>query len=73
MGIEINLIFVRGVEIDLVFVCGPKMTCFEYGDRLTWFLCGWSKMTWSLCAVCGRQGTFGVHPLVSYGDMDLGV
>ena len=28
MGIEIDLIVVRGVDIDLVFVCGPKMTCF---------------------------------------------
>ena len=30
-------------------------------------------MTWFLCAVCGRQGTSGVHLRVSYGDMDLGV
>ena len=26
--------------------CGPKLTCFECDDRLTWFLCGWwSKLT----------------------------
>ena len=34
------------VDIDLVFVYGLKMTCFECGDRLTWFLCGWTKWTW---------------------------
>ena len=25
IGIEINLVVVRGVEIDLVFVCGPEI------------------------------------------------
>ena len=34
------------VKIDLVFVCGPKITCFKCGDRLSWFLCGWSKLNW---------------------------
>ena len=37
MGIEIDLIFVREGELVLFSVCGPKMTCFEYRDRLTWF------------------------------------
>ena len=54
MGIEIDLVSVPEVEIDYVFVCGTKMTCLWYGDRLTWFLCGWSKMTCFLCAV--RKG-----------------
>ena len=36
------------MEIDLFLVCGPKMTCFYCGDRLIWFLCGWSKLTWFL-------------------------
>ena len=25
--------------------CGPKATCFKCHDRLTSFLCGWSKFT----------------------------
>ena len=31
-------------------VRGPKLTCFECDDRLTWFLCGWwlSKLNWFL-------------------------
>ena len=29
------------------------MTCFYRGDRLTCFLCGWSKRTWFLYA--GRK------------------
>ena len=46
--IEIGLVFRVGIEIELVFVCGAKMTCFKCGDLLTWFLCGWSKLTWFL-------------------------
>ena len=33
----------RGVDIDLFSVCGPKMTCFKYRDRLTWFCVGGRK------------------------------
>ena len=53
--VKIDLVLVCGsklpgfnvwIEIDLVFVCGPKMTRFPCGDRLTWFLYGWSKLTW---------------------------
>ena len=31
MGVEIDLVFVRGVEVDLVLVCVPKKTCFCVG------------------------------------------
>ena len=30
-------------------------------------------MSWFFCSVCGREGISGVHPRVSYGDMDLGL
>ena len=33
------------IEIDMVLVWAQQMTCFQCGDRLTWFLCGWSKLT----------------------------
>ena len=45
LWIQIDLVFIVGIEIDLVCVCGPKMTSFWCGDRLTYFLCGWSKLT----------------------------
>ena len=52
-GIEICLVlvwvskltcFCEG-QFDFAFVCGPKATCFKCHDRLTSFLCGWSKFT----------------------------
>ena len=43
VGTEIDLVFARGVDIDLFFVCGPKITCFEYRDRLTCFCVGGRK------------------------------
>ena len=55
----VGLIFEWGIKFDLVlcrnrnwlgFVCGAKMTCFLCADRLTWFLWGWSKLTWCWCA-----------------------
>ena len=59
LWIEIILVFSLGIEIDSVSVRGPKMTCFWCGDRLTSFLCGWSKLTWFLHA--GRKSLgFGV-------------
>ena len=42
-----------GIVIDMFLLCGPKLNCFQCGDRLTWFLCGWSKLPWVLCA--GRK------------------
>ena len=51
--------FQCGGEIDLVFVCGANMTCFQCEDRLTWFLCRWSKLTFFVGAendmvLCGH-------------------
>ena len=40
---KLTCFLVGGVEI--VTVSGPKLACFYCGDRLTWFLCGWSKLT----------------------------
>ena len=33
------------IDIDLGFVCGLKTARFSCGDRLTMFLCWWSKLT----------------------------
>ena len=36
--------FSAGIAVDFVVLCGPKMACICTGDRLTLFLCGWSKL-----------------------------
>ena len=45
--------FLCGVKKKSVFVCGPEVTCFYRGDRLTWFSFGLSTRTWFLYA--GRK------------------
>ena len=53
-GIEFNFVLVLGS--NYLFLCagsklvayGPKLTCFWCVDRLTCFLCRWSKLTWFL-------------------------
>ena len=47
------------IENDLVFVCGAKMTCFQCEDRLTWFWCGWSKLTF--CVLAENNSVLGGH------------
>ena len=44
--------FVQASNVT-VFVYGPKTLYYMCGDRLTWFLSGWPKWTWFLCA--GRK------------------
>ena len=39
-------------------VCRPKITCFYYDCRLTWFLCGWSKLTCFLVLCLGIRVDF---------------
>ena len=46
VGIEIDVFLCGGGETYSVFVCAANMTCFKRGDRLTWFSCSWSKLTW---------------------------
>ena len=52
--VEVNLIFVFDRK-RLGFECGDRFTCFLWGrSKLTYSLCGWSELTWVLCA--GRAG-----------------
>ena len=46
-GSEFDLVLVLGSRVTFFLcggaklnVCGPKLTCFECDDQLTWFLCG---------------------------------
>ena len=53
-GFEFDLFLVLGSNLTCFLcegskltVCGPKLSCFECDDRLTWFMGGWwwSKLT----------------------------
>ena len=45
MGIEIDLVFVLGSKLTLFLCAGRNYMVLMYRSKLTWFLCGWSKLT----------------------------
>ena len=54
-GIEFDLVLVLGSKVtsflcvgSKLTTCGPKLTCLECDEKLTYLLCGWwlSKLTW---------------------------
>ena len=42
------------------------MTCFEYGGRLTWFLCGWTKIIWFCVRSENDLAVVGASKLLGY-------